>query len=84
MGLGTEPMVSLSDFQMPTAGTTGSFGNDYSTDGLNFQETNLGDEFAGESFPWEMVGLGLEEPLPAQDTIDDLYVVAQSPMTCAT
>lgn len=26
-----------------------------------------------ESFPWEMIGLGLEEPLPPQDTIEDLY-----------
>lgn len=25
-------------------------------------------------FPWEMVSLGLEEPLPAQDVIDELYV----------
>jgi hypothetical protein len=33
----------------------------------------MGNEYAGESFPWEMVGLGLEEPLPAQDTIDDLH-----------
>ncbi|KAF2428907.1 hypothetical protein EJ08DRAFT_591817, partial [Tothia fuscella] len=26
-----------------------------------------------DSFPWEMIGLGLEEPLPPQDTIDDLH-----------
>lgn len=24
------------------------------------------------SFPWEMIGLGLEEPLPPQETIDEL------------
>jgi len=24
------------------------------------------------TFTWEMIGLGLEEPLPPQDTIDDL------------
>jgi hypothetical protein len=24
------------------------------------------------SFTWEMIGLGLEEPLPPQDTIDEL------------
>lgn len=29
--------------------------------------------FNGE-FPWEMVSLGLEEPLPAQDVVDELYV----------
>lgn len=27
------------------------------------------------SFTWEMIGLGLEEPLPPQDTIDELYVL---------
>jgi hypothetical protein len=24
------------------------------------------------TFTWEMIGLGLEEPLPTQDTIDEL------------
>lgn len=24
------------------------------------------------NFPWEMIGLGLEEPLPTQETIDEL------------
>lgn len=24
------------------------------------------------SFTWEMIGLGLEEPLPPQETIDEL------------
>lgn len=27
-----------------------------------------------DNFTWEMIGLGLEEPLPPQDTIDELYV----------
>jgi hypothetical protein len=26
----------------------------------------------GEEFSWEMIGLGLEEPLPLQETINDL------------
>jgi hypothetical protein len=26
------------------------------------------------TFTWEMIGLGLEEPLPPQETIDELYV----------
>lgn len=25
-------------------------------------------------FPWEMIGLGLDEPLPPQDVVDDLSV----------
>lgn len=28
----------------------------------------------GETFCWEMIGLGLDEPLPTQDVIDDLSV----------
>lgn len=26
----------------------------------------------GEEFSWEMIGLGLEEPLPLQDTVNEL------------
>lgn len=26
------------------------------------------------SFSWEMIGLGLEEPMPMQEAIDELYV----------
>lgn len=28
-----------------------------------------------ESFSWEMISLGLEEPMPMQEAIDELYVV---------
>ena len=31
---------------------------------------NMGD--ADSTFTWEMIGLGLEEPLPPQETIDEL------------
>lgn len=51
--------------------------NDFPTNNLAFQDTTMADEFAGESFPWEMIGLGLEEPLPAQDVIDDLCVAKE-------
>ena len=35
------------------------------------------------SFTWEMIGLGLEEPLPPQETIDELYVGPRlRPSTC--
>lgn len=27
-----------------------------------------------DSFSWEMIGLGLEEPMPSQEAIDELYV----------
>ena len=26
-----------------------------------------------ENFTWEMIGLGLEEPLPTQEAVDELY-----------
>lgn len=26
-----------------------------------------------DPFPWEVIGMGLEEPLPTQDVIDELY-----------
>lgn len=29
----------------------------------------------GSNFSWEMIGLGLEEPLPAQETIDELHQI---------
>lgn len=31
------------------------------------------DGLLSASFSWEMIDLGLEEPLPAQDVLDDLY-----------
>ena len=30
------------------------------------------------NFTWEMIGLGLDEPLPPQETIDELYVMYPS------
>ncbi|EEH08043.1 binuclear zinc transcription factor [Histoplasma capsulatum G186AR] len=41
---------------------------------LNSTQINLPDDSitSGGGFSWEMIGLGLEEPLPAQDVIDEL------------
>lgn len=30
-----------------------------------------------DNFSWEMIGLGLEEPLPQQEAIDELYGLIQ-------
>lgn len=30
---------------------------------------------SNNDFSWEMIGLGLEEPLPTQEVIDELYVL---------
>ena len=41
---------------------------------FNFSEhlPAMGMDQVDSSFPWEMIGLGLEEPLPPQETIDEL------------
>ncbi|EHA57984.1 C6 transcription factor Prf [Pyricularia oryzae 70-15] len=47
-----------------------------SVDEFNFNSrmaVNMGDD--GSNFTWEMIGLGLEEPLPPQDTIDELHQI---------
>jgi len=34
--------------------------------------SSAGSNTANGDFPWEMIGLGLDEPLPTQDVINDL------------
>lgn len=44
---------------------------------FNFN-SNIGmpmNNVGGGNFTWEMIGLGLEEPLPPQETIDELHQV---------
>jgi hypothetical protein len=64
--------------------TSPSMGNNLEMPPMSDMSHNIDDSFGfgdnmatdppmAESFPWEMIGLGLEEPLPDQDTIDDLY-----------
>jgi hypothetical protein len=46
-------------------------------DDFNFN-SNMGmpmNNVGGGNFTWEMIGLGLEEPLPPQETIDELHQV---------
>lgn len=40
---------------------------------INIQMNGVSD--VGGNFTWEMIGLGLEEPLPPQETIDELHQV---------
>jgi hypothetical protein len=43
---------------------------------FNFNASmNMGMNNVGGTFTWEMIGLGLEEPLPPQDTIDELHQI---------
>ncbi|KKZ68457.1 hypothetical protein EMCG_05916 [[Emmonsia] crescens] len=46
----------------------GQFGDLNSTQ-INLPHNNI---TSGGDFSWEMIGLGLEEPLPAQDVVDEL------------
>ncbi|KAF5018592.1 hypothetical protein F66182_9421 [Fusarium sp. NRRL 66182] len=43
---------------------------------FNFNASmDMGLNNVGGTFTWEMIGLGLEEPLPPQDTIDELHQI---------
>ncbi|KAK8019894.1 hypothetical protein PG990_005032 [Apiospora arundinis] len=44
-------------------------------DDFNFNTAMPMDMNLGPSFTWEMIGLGLEEPLPPQETIDELHQI---------
>ena len=37
-------------------------------------DMSMGMGIDDSNFTWEMIGLGLEEPLPPQETIDELWV----------
>lgn len=55
-------------------------------DNMNFPaDLNMGMSLDDSTFSWEMIGLGLEEPLPHQDTIDELYasLPAESRSKCS-
>ena len=39
-----------------------------------FTQDSQADAFLTEDFSWAMIELGVHEPLPPQDTIDELYV----------
>jgi len=42
------------------------------TSGANASQTGVGADIGDDNFSWEMIGLGLEEPLPPQDVMDEL------------
>lgn len=37
-----------------------------------------------ETFTWEMIGQGVDEPLPCQEVVDELYVDFQRTVLCDT
>ena len=66
MGEGTlNPIESNDPFTVPAT----TMAPDMNPDLLNIPDIGLE---LDESFSWEMIGLGLEEPMPMQEAIDDL------------
>ncbi|KAI5463029.1 fungal-specific transcription factor domain-containing protein [Mariannaea sp. PMI_226] len=72
------------NMQTPSMGMTGD--RDWNINSESPQTTNLEDfnfnanlgmgmNNVGGNFTWEMIGLGLEEPLPPQETIDELHQI---------
>ena len=59
-------MAPNDPFTMPAVGMA----QDMNPDLLNIPNMGLGMD---ENFSWEMIGLGLEEPMPTQEAIDELY-----------
>lgn len=73
---------SSSNPAIPINGDRWGFNGDSPQPGLDpmafSADLNMGMGLDDNTFTWEMIGLGLEEPLPPQDTIDDLYVAPPS------
>lgn len=74
------------EFDNIITGSTGNFGFPGPNErGVSFVDGSFsqpvldamanGDLPGVDSFPWEMIGLGLDEPLPTQDVIDELNQV---------
>ena len=66
MGEGTlHPITSNEPFTLPAT----DMSSDLNPDLLNIPDIGLGMD---DNFSWEMIGLGLEEPMPTQEAIDEL------------
>ncbi|KAI4641592.1 hypothetical protein J4E93_007689 [Alternaria ventricosa] len=58
-----------------TTGNTQAAGRSGVTGASPFQSVGIPGNDAGRETSWEMIGLGLEEPLPPQEIMDDLYQI---------
>ncbi len=66
MGEGTlNPIAANDPFTIPVTGMNSNM----SPELLNMPDINLGMD---GNYSWEMIGLGLEEPMPTQEAIDEL------------
>lgn len=82
-GLRTAPTPDL-NVSSPNIGVDGErwrYNNDAqpTLNGMGFS-ANIGMGMGLDDFPstWEMIGLGIEEPLPLQEVVDELYVFQQA------
>ncbi|KJZ79124.1 hypothetical protein HIM_01275 [Hirsutella minnesotensis 3608] len=78
MGVANAPMASDQelDGHWPQHFGNGESPQAAAMDDFNFNTNmNMPMSDVGGNFTWEMVGLGLEEPLPPQETIDELHQV---------
>ncbi|KAK1828247.1 hypothetical protein QBC39DRAFT_157452 [Podospora conica] len=70
-----DPSIGIAkDRDMDRWHFNGDSPNNVPLDDFNFNNINIG-LGNGDNFTWEMIGLGLEEPLPPQDTIDELHQI---------
>jgi hypothetical protein len=64
-------ITSMNDFSLPSGTPMGGISSDFGMNDTSFDQPGMSVD-PPEAYPWEMIGLGLDEPLPPQDTIDDL------------
>lgn len=60
-----DPAAANDPFSISNAG----IGSDLSQDAMNAPGSGMGFD---DTFPWEMVGLGLEEPMPTSEAVNEL------------
>ncbi|KAF4998851.1 hypothetical protein FDECE_11694 [Fusarium decemcellulare] len=73
-----QPMGLTGDRDMDRWNFNGESPQTGTVDDFNFNASmgmNMGMNNVGGTFTWEMIGLGLEEPLPPQETIDELHQI---------
>ena len=69
--------VPQDPYMMPMAG---NLAPDMNPDPQMMNNLDLG---LDTSFSWEMIGLGLEEPMPMQEAVDELYGILQTSLSVA-
>ena len=69
----------MEPFDLPTNLSMDGIMADFGMDPMNLKGNSMPSVVPGiglssdENLSWEMIGLGLEEPLPPQEAIDELY-----------